>query len=217
MTWAREEAPEHCVSALQPMSLCIYHFIIFLTHETHSFPAFVWVCPGVRTWFSLIHPTIYALLTISTSPCVGPQICFTDFALGKSKTHQTLQAEPVEPGCSRSNNIGQKAVWPFGSSGLVTWTLMGAYHPVRTRRGGITGQLWHGCTLGPPGTPCVMTIDPGDSTEGLVELRIDGFGVGQWPDVFIGFDRLKDQIDGHAAKQFLMMAWSRESWHLMCI
>ena len=73
-------------------------------------------------------------------------------------------------------SIGQKAVWPFGSSGLVTWTLMGAYHPVRTRRGGITGQLWHGCTLGPPGTPCVMTIDPGDSTEGLVELRIDGFG-----------------------------------------
>ena len=98
------------------------------------------------------------------------------FRSGESKTHQTLQAEPVEPGCSRSNNIGQKAVWPFGSSGLFTWTLMGAYHPVRTRRGGITGQLWHGCTLGPPGTPCVMTIDPGDSTEGLVELRIDGFG-----------------------------------------
>ena len=38
------------------------------------------------------------------------------------------------------------------------------------------GQLQHGCTLGPPGTPCVMTIDPSDSTEGLMELGIHGLG-----------------------------------------
>ena len=49
------------------------------------------------------------------------------FRSGESKTQRTLQAEAVQPGCSRSNNIGQKAVWPFGPSGLFAWTLMGAF------------------------------------------------------------------------------------------